>query len=347
MDDGLLSYSNHSGGTSFFSGLYGWACDNVAKYTLVTAIGTIIEVTPTRYPDLYWALRGGGNNFGLVVKFDMNLYPLPKGELWGGARVYTEPSFPGVIDAFTKVVTEATEDPNAGQWVAFLHAQGMKMASTEFWHAKSNSNASIFSGYDGLEAISDTTKVQSVPEYATELQKINPNGLRETYWTFSVKPDKNLASIAKDIFFEEFPAVADVAGSLPVFIFQGITEPMMEQMAKNGGNALGLDASDGPLILMLIACWWEDEEDDATVYEFASKVVSRVTEEVKARGLHDDYIYMNYASMFQDVITGYGKENQQRLQGIAEKYDPSQVFQKLQPGYFKLDNGAPVPDSGY
>lgn len=60
------------GGVSFFSGEYGWACDNVYNYQVVTANGEIIDVNyDSEYSDLYWALRGGGNNFGLVTRFDL------------------------------------------------------------------------------------------------------------------------------------------------------------------------------------------------------------------------------------------------------------------------------------
>jgi FAD/FMN-containing dehydrogenase len=53
------------GGISHFSNKLGWACDNVASFELVTASGIAIDVNPASYPDLYWALRGGGNNFGM------------------------------------------------------------------------------------------------------------------------------------------------------------------------------------------------------------------------------------------------------------------------------------------
>jgi hypothetical protein len=54
---------------------------------------------------------------------------------------------------------------------------------------------------------------------------------------------------------------------------------------------------------------------------------------------------MNYASQFQDVIASYGPRKN-KLKSIAKKYDPKDVFQTLQPGYFKLDR-APVPDARY
>jgi FAD/FMN-containing dehydrogenase len=50
------------GGISFFSNEYGWACDNVISFELVTASGEIVTASTHHYPDLYWALRGGTFN---------------------------------------------------------------------------------------------------------------------------------------------------------------------------------------------------------------------------------------------------------------------------------------------
>lgn len=301
------------------------------------ASGIIVEATPTKFSDLYWALRGGGNNFGLVVEFEANLFPLPKNEIWGGSRVYTEDSFPAVMDAFFKVITEAPEDPKAGQWVAYL-AQP-RIASTEFWYAEPVENPAIFSGYDGLPSVVDSTKIRPLSEYSTSLQGDNPNGFRQIYHATTVKVDRELLGRAKEIYYEEFDTVSHVPGIFPTLIDQGITLPMMQHMSKNGGNPLGLDASQGPFFLMHIACWWDNEEDDATVEGFVQRVIRRIDEEAKAKDLDYPYIYMNYGSRFQDAVAGYGPENVQKLKKIARKYDPVQVFQRLQPGHFKLDHG--------
>jgi hypothetical protein len=59
-------------------------------------------------------------------------------------------------------------------------------------------------------------------------------------------------------------------------------------------------------------------------------------------GIYHEFIYMNYASLYQDVISGYGSTNKARLQKISAYYDPQGVFQTLQPGYFKLDRAPNV-----
>ena len=65
-------------------------------------------------------------------------------------------------------------------------------------------------------------------------------------------------------------------------------------------------------------------------------MVDRSVALAKSKGLDNQYLYQNYASQKQDVFGSYGKANLDRLRSIAAKYDPTKVFQTLQPGYFKL-----------
>lgn len=95
-------------GISFFSASYGWACDNVVSYKVLTlevlldiaiqahldidnrqvvpANGSVHKVTHQIYPDLYFALRGGGSNFGIVTIF--TLLTFPQGPLWTSSQTY-------------------------------------------------------------------------------------------------------------------------------------------------------------------------------------------------------------------------------------------------------------------
>lgn len=70
------------GGISFLSRRYGWAMDNVLNYEIVLANGSITSANPKTNKDLFWALRGGGGNFGIVTHFDLETYP--QTDVWGG-----------------------------------------------------------------------------------------------------------------------------------------------------------------------------------------------------------------------------------------------------------------------
>ncbi|KIW74600.1 hypothetical protein Z517_11370 [Fonsecaea pedrosoi CBS 271.37] len=335
------------GGISFFSSLYGWACDNVASYDVILASGFEVTASPSQNSDLYWALRGGGNNFGIVVNFNYEAISLPGAQLWGGTRVYLEDQFTNLASAFAGVVSDSPNDGNAGQWVAWLANNGTKIASAELYYAKPNGQtAAIWNNYNALTAISDSTQNRQLPAYTVELASSNPYGLRETYYGLTVKADPSIAAQAKDIFYQLLPTMANVAGANPVLIYQGITLPMIEKMSKNGGNPLGISVSDGPLYLIHVACWWDNASDDTAVYTFITKVLNQIKAAATQKGKQNDYIYMNYGGVYEDVIKSYGAANKAKLKNIANKYDPTKVFQVLQPGYFKLDR-APVVDSRF
>ncbi|KAJ5576442.1 FAD linked oxidase N-terminal [Penicillium sp. DV-2018c] len=327
------------GGISYHSNLYGWACDNVESFEVVTASGLIVTASEKSYPDLYWALRGGGNNFGLVTKY--NLYTIPAPTLYGGARIFLETEFPDVVNAWYNAINNASVDPYAQQYVAFLSNSGMNLATAELTYTKNVSDAEIFKQYRSIPAISDTSSPKSLVEYVEYLETENPSGLREIYWPISAALNEDFALWAVETFMKMLPEVADVSGAQPVLIFQAITKPMLKNMKNFGGNALGLEDNTVPVHIMHVSTWWENASDDETIYTFVHKFIDTITEQAKKLGIFNEYIYMNYASMFQDPVAGYGDANKARLQRVARKYDPREVFQTLQPGYFKL-NGAPV-----
>ncbi|WP_042161139.1 FAD-binding oxidoreductase [Paenibacillus gorillae] len=65
-----------SGGTGYLRGKFGLTSDNIVSARLITADGDHIKVSAQEHPDLYWAIRGGGGNFGIVTSFEFQLYPL-------------------------------------------------------------------------------------------------------------------------------------------------------------------------------------------------------------------------------------------------------------------------------
>jgi FAD/FMN-containing dehydrogenase len=65
-----------AGGDTAARGLHGTACDNLIGAQLVTADGAVLELGPDQNEDLYWAIRGGGGNFGVVTRLDFRLYPV-------------------------------------------------------------------------------------------------------------------------------------------------------------------------------------------------------------------------------------------------------------------------------
>lgn len=87
-----------TGGLSFFSSREGFICDNVLNYEVVLSTGEVVSANASTNSDLWRALRGGGNNFGIVTRFDLRTFE--QGPFWGGAIFYWPDSFPSQIQAY-------------------------------------------------------------------------------------------------------------------------------------------------------------------------------------------------------------------------------------------------------
>jgi FAD/FMN-containing dehydrogenase len=86
-----------AGGVHFYGNQIGWACDNVVGYEIVLADGSLVEVSKTNHHDLFWALKGGSSNFGLVTRFDIETVRSPK--VWAGTHTVSAK----YIDQFLEV----------------------------------------------------------------------------------------------------------------------------------------------------------------------------------------------------------------------------------------------------
>lgn len=305
---------------------------------VVIADGTILQVNPTSHADLYWSLRGGGNNFGIVTRFDLSTFP--QGMMWGGSRTYMIDKQADLINAFVGYAQdqETSPDLNAALIMAVAYAQGTFLTVTDLEYARPLTNPEIFHSFLDIPAVADTIGIKSLSNITLEFKSVNPSGLRESYWTATFKPDTNLITYIVNLFKTSILALQNhTSGTIiPSATFQIISTDMLTQMTKKGGNALGLHPSDGPLLLFQLSPMWQNEKDDADIMRVMSEIISRSIAYAKARDLYNGYMYMNYASQYQDVIGSYGAGNKGRLKQVSGRYDPDSVFQRLEPGYFKL-----------
>jgi hypothetical protein len=110
---GVVSHTGASGlilggGTGWLSRRFGLSCDNVEGFTLVTADGCVVRSNSKENPDLYWALRGGGGNFGVVTEFEVKLHPLTSVVLAEGLS--PEADIRGLLECWRDFMAEAPID---------------------------------------------------------------------------------------------------------------------------------------------------------------------------------------------------------------------------------------------
>ena len=133
--------------------------------------------------------------------------------------------------------------------------------------------------------------------------------------------------------------IQDVKGLVFSLSFQPLPQIVIQYGPKNGGNSLGLDASDGDLVNVLLTVQWMQKSDDAAINKAAQGLFTQAEAASKALGTYNPYLYLNYAADFQNPIAGYGAASVTNLQTVSKKYDPGQLFQKQVPGGFKLQEG--------
>jgi FAD/FMN-containing dehydrogenase len=128
------------GGLGWLMAKYGLAADNLLAARLVTADGQVLDVDAASHPDLLWALRGGGGNFGVVTSFTYRLHPMRT--IVGGLIAHPFDAAPGLLRFYRDAVADASDDLTV--FAGLVHApdgSGMKLAALVVFHAGSVSDA--------------------------------------------------------------------------------------------------------------------------------------------------------------------------------------------------------------
>jgi hypothetical protein len=110
------------GGVSWFTRAHGFTANSVLSVDLVNPAGELVHVTQESDPELFWALRGGGGDFGIVVRVELRLYPAP--ELYGGQLMWSIEDAPKVLKAFRDLALVAPRELTL--WAHIMHFPDME-----------------------------------------------------------------------------------------------------------------------------------------------------------------------------------------------------------------------------
>src|SRR6201999_218549 len=130
---GIAGYTL-GGGLGWLMGKYGLACDNLMAVELVTADGDILEVDAESHPDLLWALRGGGGNFGVATSFTYCVHRLST--VTGGLIAHPIDAAPDLLRFYRDALADASDDLTV--FAGLVHApdgSGAKLAALVLCHA--------------------------------------------------------------------------------------------------------------------------------------------------------------------------------------------------------------------
>jgi FAD/FMN-containing dehydrogenase len=297
------------GGIGHLTPTYGLTLDNLLRATVVTADGSVLTASENENSELFWALRGGGGNFGIVVEFTFQLHPV--GLLLGGHLDYRLDDAPTVLPAWRDVMANAPDGLESfGQiYRDAATGDGLVNASIAWIGDLDEGREAIRELTDGLSPVANSVR----PMYYSELQELYarmPFGLRN-YWSgrfLGELPDELLALTS-----EQFIELGTVGGVL--------FEPLHGAPTRVPSDATAFAGREAHWNATFLSVWTDPEEDERWIE--TARAYSRALEPWKIGGG-----YLNYAneSSADGLETEFGAERFGRLRAVKRQYDPSNVF---------------------
>ena len=308
------------GGFGYMSRRFGWTSDSVRSMTIVTAEGKIVRASEKEHEDLFWGLRGGGGNFGIVTNIEYSLFPVGP-EIVGGAVAWRQESAPEVLEMFRKAAAAA---PRELTLVALLRKAPPAPWIDKDAHGKpvvivlACYTGPIADGEKLLSPIKSFGKpvgdVMQRRPYVTQqnlLDATQPKG-RRYYWKSEYVPGINqdlLAGLA-----EQGATITSPFSAAIVFQLGGAIADL-----PDGHSAVGnRDAA----AVFNLASSWENPADDAANIEWTRKAWTAL----KRFSTGGTYVnFLNEDDADDRVRAAYGA-NHERLANIKRTWDPGNLF---------------------
>ncbi|KAM3426436.1 hypothetical protein NHJ13734_009465 [Beauveria thailandica] len=317
------------GGYHHTSGKFGLAADNVKNFEVVLANGTMTSANAQQNSDLFWALKGGGPNFGIVTRYDVEARHIPT--VWGTFLAYAPSQAPDVLDAFTKWQQNGASDLQSTV-ALFGTIDGISIGLLYLEPAVKP---------EAFQPFYEITPAQVLlPPTNTTLAALDvfsppiTHGLRHDYRGISFRTDANATKQAHQFWVDKARAAHQSLGVNQTYTLQHVPRNLVQRGAQAGGNPLGLLDGDQTWWTCLVD--WKDAADDEEARSVSIETTEYWKQLSNAHGLDIPFIFMNDASRDQNPLASYGQANVARLKAVAHKYDPKDVFQNLQNGGFLL-----------
>jgi FAD/FMN-containing dehydrogenase len=305
-----------SGGGGWLDRKFGLACDNLLEVELITADGKTVTANENENPELFWALHGGGGNFGVATSLTLRLHPLPAVTaallMWPGERG------PEILTAFRALFESASDD--AGGGFIYLTGPEAPFVPPELVNQQA---AAVFIAYTGKldearEVIAPLLDLRPLGEMVAEMPYAemqsmldDPPGMRN-YWSAEY-----LHSLPDDA----VEAFSECAATMLV------PSPSQHMLAPQGGAVAG--GPTGYPVPWRSAAWiahpfgmWTDPADD----ERGRAWVHEVRAAMRPWATGDVYLNFIGDEGRDRVVAGFGTNNYQRLVEIKREYDPQNVL---------------------
>lgn len=142
------------------------------------ADGSIVEANTANHSDLFFALKGGNNNFGIITRVDLRTFK--QGLIWTGTVYNAFSSVDEVISEFTKVNSVDAYDVNASLITSFgfSQARGLSVISNQLAYTNAVESPSVYKGLLDLPNLFNTSQLVNMTTLSKSTEALQPNGAR-------------------------------------------------------------------------------------------------------------------------------------------------------------------------
>ncbi|KAF8528926.1 FAD-binding domain-containing protein [Hysterangium stoloniferum] len=324
------------GGYGWLSAEHGLVVDNLTQATVVIADGSVVTASPTSHPDLFWAIRGGGGNFGVVTEFVLRLHPQRR-TVFVGPIVFPPPMMNKVFEA-----ADAWW-PKAGKKEGAVVVIGRGPNRQVF----SQPAITVMLFYNGSEAegranFKNFYDIGPVADFATEMpfEMLNEVGNAmaahgRRYYMSGTSLRSTMSPHASQV-FSRMVALSEAHPkdtSLPPFDIITMYEFFpLGQVCATPPNAMAFRNRGLQPNIVCVVVWDKGEEEGADIQHARSfsreiiTVIEAAGESAPRERVNEGYV--NYGTDFKTKAQTVWGDNYPRLQRIKKEYDPNCLFNR-------------------
>jgi FAD/FMN-containing dehydrogenase len=308
---GIAGYTL-GGGLGWLMAKHGLAADNLLAVELVTADGQVLHVDAASHADLFWALRGGGGNFGVATSFTYRLHPLRM--VVGGMIAHPIDAAPDLLRFYRDAVADASDDLTV--FAGLVHApdgSGAKLAALIVFHAGDADEAER--ELQPFKAWGSPLVVEVGPMPYPQMNTLLDGGFPDgalNYWLSSFT--RGLPDELIDIAVERFATVPSPMTGILLEHFHGA-------VTRVGATETAVPHRDEGWNLLIPSVWTDPAETAANIAW--SRDTFAALRPHFGRGRWLNYLGDDQA---QDAIRAAYGPNYDRLRAVKGRYDPDNVF---------------------
>ncbi len=307
------------GGIGWLVGKHGMSIDNLKGASIVTASGEIVRTNEASHPDLFWAIRGGGGNFGVAASLEFELHKVSN--VLAGYFMYPVEDARTVLEFYREFTSTAPQELGLYFEISFEPESASRVVALGFfWPDSAEHGLRLAEKIRAFkEPIAEEINVMPYADWQTAFDEQFPSG-RRYYWK---------SSMLTDIEAPVIDTIVDFGSEPPLHLSSMVVEWYRGAMNDVDPAATAFEGRDAQYQVIAVGAWEEESNDDV-----GKEWARTANTQIEPHSISASFLNFNSVEGGNRIRRQYG-QNWDRLVDVKRRYDPDNVFRvnnNIQPG---------------